>query len=63
MILLVRTQKEVREDMYHFEESLNHKHSAGRNSMDINGAAGENLEENEQHIIGNFHLLYSFSHV
>lgn len=55
--------EEVREDTYHFGDSLNPKHSAGRNSIDIKGAAGENLEENEQHIIGNFQFLYSFFHV
>lgn len=43
-----------REDISHFEESLNHKHTADRNSRDIKGAAGE------EHIIGNFWFLYLF---
>lgn len=49
-----------RENMYHFEESPNHKHTAGRKNIDIKGAAGENLEENEQHTTGNFQLLFLF---
>lgn len=43
--------------MYHSEVSLNHKHTADKNSTDIKGAAGENLEENEEYTIGNFQLL------